>query len=119
MDLALNSETGDLDLRGGDLFTVRRGDAVAQHLSQRLRLFLAEWFLDETAGVPYFDLIFVKNPNPTVVDSVLKSVVLDTLGITKLLEFTLDIDPATRVLTVSGRAEHADGEIDFRESIGA
>lgn len=118
MDLALDTLSGDLSIVDGDLALVRRGDAVAQHLSQRLKLLLSEWFLDESAGVPYFDLIFVKNPDPTVVDSVLKSVILETPGITKLLEFSLDLDPDTRLLTVNGRAEHADGEIDFRESVG-
>ena len=78
MDLALDSITGDLDFENGDLYMVRQSAAVEQFLRQKLKLFLAEWFLDESKGVNYFDEVFVKNPRSVVIDTIFKNEILST-----------------------------------------
>lgn len=115
MDLALNAD-GDIDVINGDFYFVTGVDATVQFLNQRLRLFLAEWFLDETLGVPYFDEIFVKNPNAVAIDSILKTYIINSPGVLELLAFDMSIDTATRTLTVSGRIRALDGEADFSVS---
>ena len=80
-DIKLDESTGDLELDTGDLQLTTGADAVRQHLQQRLRTFRGEWFLDLSTGVPYYQDILKKNPNPLVVDGVLKDAVLSTPGV--------------------------------------
>lgn len=118
MDIALNTTTKDLDLSNGDLYLIDGNDAIGQHVEQRFKLFLGEWFLDETQGVPYFDYIFQKNPNPVVVDAVLKRTALLSPGVVELLEWDLNLASAERELSLDFRARSEEGFIEFTEVIG-
>jgi hypothetical protein len=115
MDIKQDSD-GDIFLNVNDLELTSGIEAKAQHLTQRLRTFLAEWFLDLRIGVAYFQQIMIKNPNPAIVDSVLKKEILNTPGILQLTSFDLDI-ATNRELTLSFRAITSEGEIDFSEVI--
>ena len=106
---------GDIYLVNNRLDFINGADEVVQLLRQRLRTFLAEWFLDTTIGVPYFQEIFKKNPSPVSVEAAFKNEILNTPGVLELSEFELDIDTASRHLTVTGRAVVTDGIIDFSE----
>ena len=86
---------GDTDLR-----LVTDADAIRQHLMQRLKTFMGEWFLDLRIGVPYLQHVMVKNPSPVVLDSVFKAEIINTPGVTELLAFDLRIDAAARQLQV-------------------
>lgn len=118
MDLGLDSATGDIKLINGDIALVRDADAVAQYLRQKLRMFLAEWFLDESVGVPYFDDVFVKNPKQVVIDSIFKQQILSTPGVIELLTYSALLDGPTRTLQLRFQARSQDGLIDFNETIG-
>jgi hypothetical protein len=118
MDIALNTATSDLDLSNGDLYLIEENDAIAQHVSQRFKTFLAEWFLDETVGVPYFDYIFRKNPNPVVIDAVLKRVALESPGVVELTSWELTLDSARRELSLDFTARSEEGFIEFADVIG-
>ena len=61
LDLDQNSPTyRDVQIVNGDLQLVGAGPAILQHILQRLGIFLGEWFLDNTIGVPYFQQVLVK-----------------------------------------------------------
>jgi hypothetical protein len=115
MDLKQDSD-GDIFLNVDDLELTSGLDAKSQHLTQRLRTFLGEWFLDLRRGVAYFQQIMIKNPNPAIVDSVLKKEIINTPGIIQLTSFDLDI-ATNRELTLSFRALAEEGEINFSEVI--
>lgn len=117
MDLKLDTATGDLDVSDGDLGIVTMLDAVAQFLRQKLKMFQTEWFLDQQAGIPYFDQVFVKNPKQVVIDSIFKSEILSAPGVVELLEYSALLDGPTRQLELDFKARGVDGEIDFSESI--
>lgn len=114
-DIRLDSD-GDIFLNVDDLELTTGIDAIVQHLQQRLRTFLGEWFLDLRIGVAYFQQILVKNPNPAVVDSILKKEIINTPGILQLTYFDLDIG-SDRSMTLSFRALTKEGEINFSEVI--
>lgn len=118
-DIELDSVTGDLLLTNGDLTLVSDIDAIGQHLKQRLSFFLGEWFLDNGAGVPYFQLILVKNPNFALVETVLRNVVLETPGITVLNTFNFSFNARTRGLGIEVVAETINGTLNFSEIIEA
>lgn len=115
MDLRLSG--ADLTLEKGDLDLVDGVDAIAQHLRIRLRTFKGEWFLDERIGVPFFDTILVKNANLAAVQSVLRRAVLTTPGITGIDQLDVDLDAATRVLTVTMRAQSTSGPVALSEEV--
>ena len=118
MDLALATLDNDLIIENADLVLVRNADAVAQFLKQKLRTFQTEWFLDETAGIPYFDQIFVKNPKSVVYDSIFKEAILNTAGVVELISYRAELNGQTRELLLQFTARTNDGIIDFSEVIG-
>lgn len=93
---SLNQEW-DLYLdEGGDIALVDEAVEVKQHIRQRLYLFRGEWFLDETIGLPWFEYVFVKPYNAVVAEGLIKAMILGTDGVSKLLNFDVAFDKATR-----------------------
>ncbi len=115
-DIALNSDW-DIDITGSDLTLTTGADAIKQHISQRLKTWYGEWFLDMERGIPYLQQIFKKNPNPIIVDSVFKREIINTPGILQLKEFSLDLNPVARELSLAFKALCTDGIISFEEVI--
>ena len=112
MDLKIGTD-GDLAFENGDLVLVTGVDAIAQLVGQRLKFFQGEWFLDTLKGIPFFDDIFVKTPNPTLVDAIFKKVILDTPGMLRLDQFALTLDRARRTLSLTFKGISTSGPVDF------
>lgn len=104
---------GDLLIENGDFVLVDGVDETVQFINQSLRFLQAEWFLDETKGFPYFDEVFVKNPNPVALDSLFKKYIIELPGVEELTAFSLEYDPSSRNLTITGSIRALDGEADF------
>jgi len=104
MDLLLDDTSWDLATDATDLLLVNQADAIRQHLAQRLKAFMGEWFLDLRVGVPYLQQVMVKNPDPLVLDTVFKAEIINTPGIVELIEFDLRIDASTRELQLAFKA---------------
>lgn len=117
MDLLLGNDHDLAIGANGDLSLVTGRDAIAQHLSVRLRTFRGEWRLDERVGLPYFQSILVKAPNMAVVRSIYRRAILSTPGVTSLEGLTVSLDYLTRTLSVSFRAQTTDGPLDFSEEV--
>lgn len=107
---------GDIEIEGNDLVLTTGTEAIQQHLSQRMKTFLEEWFLDKRIGIAYLQQILKKNPDPVVVDSILKREIINTPGIKELTRFVLDIS-SSRELLLNFSARTSDGVINFSEVI--
>ena len=59
VDILLDSN-GDLAFKGTDIVLA---NSVRQKIKIRLKWFFQEWRWDDEAGVPYFEYLFVKNPD--------------------------------------------------------
>lgn len=90
---------GDVALVGGSASKVDGDEYVRQKLSSRFKFFLGEWFLDRRLGIPYYQDVFVKNPDMLLVRSIFRQVVLGTPGIVSLPRFKALFDSATRKLS--------------------
>lgn len=88
----------DLALVDGTLVLCKDARAICQHVEARLRLFLGEWFLDQREGVPYFQDVFIKDPNIPLVKSLLSNVVSGTPGVVTITEAAFEFDPDERRL---------------------
>ena len=118
-DIRLDPTTNDLLFDNGDLAMDDGTDSIDQFLRRRMKTFQTEWFLDETVGVPYLDAVFVKNPNPAVIEAVLKKEIIETPGVQALLSFNLSIDNPTRTLSLRFEARTQDGStLTFDEQVG-
>lgn len=95
-DLILSN--GQLQVTGG----------LAQRIDCYLRTFLGEWWADPTLGVPYFQEILKKNPDITVVRQAILSVILQVPGVVSVPSITVDLDRATRRMSVSFEATGTD-----------
>jgi hypothetical protein len=89
--------TGDLLLtaaNGSKHLTLIKdvADCAAQKLTNRFLLFLGEWFLDSSQGLPFYQLIAVKNPDPTVLERLFTNIVLSVPGVTKVDFLTVKIN---------------------------
>lgn len=109
-DLKLDA-FGDLVVENGDLALVGGLDALRQDAETRLKLVLSEWFLAVSKGVDWFGEILVKNPNMARVEAIFRQELLDTPGITGVLEMPLSFDHASRALSGSFRATSDLGEV--------
>jgi hypothetical protein len=109
----LQDSLGDLAIVNNELVLVIGADEVAQRVTQRLRTFRGEWFLNLDAGVPYYQEILVKNPSSTVVEGRLKAEIADTPGVLEIEIFKLEIDNVEREATIETRIISVDGPIEL------
>lgn len=110
LDLALDDD-GDLLVRDGDLVLVGGDDYVVQEARVNLQWFRDEWFLDESKGVPFFEQIFVKNPNLPLIQATYRRALLATRGVVSVESLDLNLDKSTRTLTVNWSARITGGGI--------
>lgn len=109
------ADDGDIDLTNGEMTLTSGLEATKQRLTQRMRFFFQEWFLDQSRGIPYIQQVFVKNPNPVVIDAIFKKEILSDPAVIELQRFELDLETASRALTITFRVVTTDGPIDFKE----
>lgn len=116
---AENPDLGDMLLVSGDAVLLEDlAQETAQRLHVALRFSRGEWFLDLREGVPYFDEIFVKNPQDKVIRAVFSSVILQTEGIATLERLDYTIDSRTRVMQLDFAARLTDGTVFLSSDFG-
>ncbi|QGP57352.1 hypothetical protein PsalMR5_04871 (plasmid) [Piscirickettsia salmonis] len=103
-DFLLNNDH-DIDFSSLSLHLT---DSLAQHLSIKLNTFQGEWFLDNTAGIPYFQNILGNKVDADVIDSIFKKAILEEKDVSTILEFTSSIDNAKRKYSYTARVLSAD-----------
>lgn len=102
----------DLALVNGELVLV---DDIAQcaaiELQNKFLFGKGEYFLDTREGIPYFEKIFVKNPDVLAIRQLFRSLILATRGVKNVLELSVTNDPATRKGSFSFRAVADNGKV--------
>lgn len=89
-----------LDARG-NLAIVQDNEAIGQHVRQRIMSFEGEWFLDKEVGMPWVRNILGGQYDPVLAESVLKTEILGTDGVTEITSFSVRFDNSTRGLEAS------------------
>ena len=98
IDLKLDN-TGDLELtQRGDILPT---DSIAQAVRVRLLWFFEEWRLGPDLGFPYFEHLFVKNPNETKLRHLIRETVMEVEGVTDVTDITFTVDRKQRTAAIS------------------
>lgn len=90
--------------------------AVAQAIQTRLKLIQGEWFLDQTAGTPYNTQILGAGTESTR-DLAVQTVILETQGVTEIVDYASYLDPSSRQFTVAATVNTQYGQITITQAL--
>lgn len=103
---------GDLLVTNGKIALITDpASAGALRLRNQFQIFLGEWFLDSRIGMPYYQEVFVKNPNLGVLSQLFRGVILKTPGVKSVDRLQVTFNNATRNANVSFAATWDDGSV--------
>ena len=100
MPVTLRVTNGDIAIENNNLVLIDGEDSLLQRIRSNILFFRGEWFADRTRGVPWFQDVFVKNPNPSVLNAIFGDVIRGVQGVRSLDLLTFDLDSETRQLTI-------------------
>ncbi len=103
-DLALDAD-GDLAIQGQDLAPlVADTAAIVSDVKSALLMVLGEWFLDQSKGVPWFDVLGQKKVSLQGIRSTLSNAIAARRGITQVQFANVTQDSVRRSLSVTWAA---------------
>lgn len=112
LDIKLNAD-GDLDVSAfGDISMT---ESVRQAVLIRLRWIYDEWRLGPEYGFPWFEEVFVKNPNTIKIKTLVRDEILKVKEVKAATVTSVDYNPAKRMATF--RYTVTVGEDTFREEV--
>ena len=101
IDLKLDKITHDIDISTNDIEIINDYNYLEQKIKVELLFFFAEWFLDTTIGIKFWETVFIDNPNLTLVDNLFKTSLLEINGVNELLSYDSEYDSTTRNFTLN------------------
>lgn len=94
-----------------DVVLVDGYEQSIQQVERRLRLWVGEWFLNINAGIPWLTEILGKKPDETIILAVIQQAILDDPNIQSIEQLEIELDGASRTLTVTTKLILSDGTI--------
>lgn len=116
-NLAIDQETGDLLEAANQIQQVTELDAVSQAVYSDLKTFLGEYWLNKTIGVPYYEVVFKKGVDLSIIKTLLKNEILKRDDVTEILSFTAEFIGTGRELKVVFSARTTYGTIEDQEIV--
>lgn len=115
--IALIPQTNTLARRNGRFrFTESNLEYMRQKVHHAVSIFLGEWFLDTTLGIPYIPPGDEKYLHRRLIETALQVRITGVKGVTKLISFTSTLDKASRTLRVTFTAQ-IDGGETFEDTV--
>lgn len=112
VDIKLD-ENGDIDVSAvGDISLT---NSIRQAVLIRIRWIYGEWRLGPEIGFPWFEEVFVKNPNITKIRGLLREEIMRVEGVTSAEVTSVNYDSAKRIATVAFK--FTVGEDEFKEEV--
>lgn len=98
--IGIDFDSGDIRFKNGHLVMVEGARAVQEHAVQRVKTFDGEWFLDTTAGLPWWQRILGHQFDEALAEAVVKAEVFGTKGVTEITSFSVDFSRVARVINI-------------------
>lgn len=99
-DLKL-AKNGDLDLdEQGRASLIGGAQQIAQQIRLTLSIFLGEWFLNTSFGMPYFESILGKGRSKSEIEAIVRKKVRDVPGVLHIGEVQISIDSKRRTAEI-------------------
>lgn len=95
----------------GRLRVLRGVDAMADKVQAALQVFLGEWFLDTSIGIPWLQEILVKGPRIKDVAALLTKKIRAVRGVREVFDMVLVPDDRLRELRGSFKVRVEDGTL--------
>lgn len=96
-DILLDND-GDIKLtQNGD---VTMTNSVIQAVMIKIKWFFQEWVYDPELGIPYFDIVFIKNPDVEEIEELLSDEILEIEEVTDVIEMEVNIDVGKRIAII-------------------
>jgi len=110
-DLYIDPTSRDLVISETGVVRLTEGvpEAAAQRIAIKLLMFTGEWFLDLTAGVPYYTDVLVKNPDLDLIRALFRRKVAQDAYVVDVTRCEVSLDTAARSLTVEIDARLREG----------
>ena len=96
----------------GNIKIIEDVESLAENIDQRLKLFKGKYFLDTTAGVPYFEEILKKPVDPGLAASVLNAEILKEPEVLSIGSVSVDLDRNTRIFNYDATIQTIFGELE-------
>lgn len=112
IDIRLNKD-GDIDV--SQIGDISLTESVRQAVLIRLRWIYGEWRLGPELGFPWFEEVFVKNPNTPKIRQLVRDEILQVEGVTAADVQSVTYDPVKR--TAKFVYTCGVGEAIFREEV--
>ncbi len=90
-------------------------NSVRQKIKIRLKWFFQEWRWDDEAGVPYFEYLFVKNPDIDQIKELIEEQIFNVDEITEVNDVSIEIDSLKRSAVI--RYEAVTDEKTYKEEV--
>jgi len=87
------------------------GAQCAITLQDKLSFWLGEWFLDTSQGVPWLQVLGIKNPNVSAIRAMLRSIIEGTPPVVSVNELSAVFTPARRSFAYQFSATLASGQV--------
>lgn len=110
-DILLDAD-GNRLLSGGDYATASDAQAVKQGIECALRLYEAEYWLDESLGVPYQRRILIRNFVELEVRGYLAAAILGVVDVTRVVSTGFSFDSTNRAASASFSAASPYGLVE-------
>jgi len=100
VDIGIDNKTNDIAYENGLIKYVDKGEETVQRVKTCLRRIRGEWFLDETAGLPYFGGRMLGGKDLEYVKLIIRQEIAKRTGIKEIKEINAIIDLTTKKVSV-------------------
>lgn len=100
VDIAIDSSTNDIAHEGGLISYVNKAEETVQRIRTCLRRIMGEWFLDETAGLPYFSGSMLGSKDIEYVKLIIRQEIAKRTGVKNINEINAILDITTKKVSV-------------------
>ena len=99
--LQFNNTAGLILDASNSLIVLTDLEALVNKIEQRMKFFSEEWFLNTTTGIPYFQQIFEKPVDPSLIISLINDDIVQEPDVISVSESSMDFDRQNRTFQYS------------------